>query len=146
MPYKDPHCKAAIESSHRRHKKWYDKRSNEYRLRRNASQMDYHYRLGYEHVQKRRLEVLTHYGGTPLKCQCCGESNIEFLTIDHINGGGNQQRKHIRSKNGKTINFYKWLVDNNFPEGYRVLCYNCNCSLGHYGYCPHKIVSENRKL
>jgi hypothetical protein len=19
------------------------------------------------------------------------------------------------------------------------LCYNCNCSIGHYGYCPHQI-------
>jgi len=35
-------------------------------------------------------------------------------------------------------NFYRWLKQNNFPEGFRVLCINCNFSLGIYGYCPHE--------
>ena len=24
------------------------------------------------------------------KCQCCGETQPEFLTLDHINGGGHK--------------------------------------------------------
>lgn len=85
-------------------------------------------------VQSRRLKCLIHYSGNPPKCACCGESHIEFLTIDHIHGGGRKDRIHF----GVGSNFYKWLIDNNFPSGFQVLCYNCNCSKGHYGYCPHK--------
>jgi hypothetical protein len=29
------------------------------------------------------------------------------------------------------------LARNGFPDGYRVLCHNCNMALGQYGYCPH---------
>jgi len=83
--------------------------------------------------QKRiRLEVLSYYGGTPPKCACCGEKQQEFLSIDHIEGGGN---KHRREENIKNI--YKWLRKNKYPIGFQVLCRNCNFSLGAYGYCPH---------
>jgi len=36
-----------------------------------------------------RLEVLSYYGvnGVPV-CHCCQEKRIEFLGIDHVNGGG----------------------------------------------------------
>jgi hypothetical protein len=81
-----------------------------------------------------RNEVLTKYGGNPPQCACCKESHIEFLCIDHINGGGNQHRKQL---NRKTKGFWAWLRDNNFPEGYRVLCHNCNFSIGAHGFCPH---------
>jgi len=40
-----------------------------------------------------RMTVLKHYGGTPPKCACCGESHLEFLAIDHIKGGGIKERK-----------------------------------------------------
>jgi len=75
-----------------------------------------------------RLEVLAHYGG---KCACCGISEFEFLAIDHINGGGNIHRKEIKD----TLTM--WLYRNDYPKGFRVLCHNCNFSLGAYGYCPH---------
>lgn len=78
---------------------------------------------------KARLDAITHYGG---KCECCGETHIEFLAIDHINGGGHQHQKSI---NGLAIGI--WLRKNKYPAGFRVLCHNCNLSLGHYGYCPH---------
>jgi hypothetical protein len=83
-----------------------------------------------------KLEILVRYSGNPPKCFCCNETLIEFLTIDHINGGGNQHREKINIKGGNT--FYRWLKKNNYPEGYRIACLNCNFSLGHYGYCPHK--------
>ena len=87
-----------------------------------------------QQVQERKLMVLSHYSKDIPTCECCGEKNIEFLTVDHINGGGNQHRKEV-AKRGKEM--YRWIVDNNFPEMFRVLCLNCNFSLGHYGYCPH---------
>jgi len=79
--------------------------------------------------QRIRLDVLLMYGN---KCVCCGEKNNEFLTIDHINGGGTKHRKEIGAS------FYLWLERNNYPNEYRVLCMNCNFSIGIRGYCPHQ--------
>lgn len=80
-----------------------------------------------------RQKVILAYGG---KCVCCGESRFEFLGIDHIGGGGNQHRKSIKCE------LYSWLVKEHFPSAFRLLCHNCNQSLGHYGYCPHKLKKE----
>lgn len=80
-----------------------------------------------------RQEVISHYGR---ECACCKESRLVFLTIDHIKGGGNQHRKAIATKAGDP--FYRWLKENGYPEGYRVLCFNCNCVIGLYGACPHQ--------
>jgi len=82
--------------------------------------------------QRLRLEIIKHYGGENPCCACCGKSHIEFLAIDHVSGGG---AKHRRLLGG---GLYIWLKRNNFPSGYRVLCHNCNQSLGAYGYCPHQ--------
>lgn len=86
---------------------------------------------------KRRVEVLSHYsGGTP-RCACCFETRIEFLSLDHIYGGGNKHRKEI----GAGSSVYRWAKKNSYPQGLRVLCYNCNLSMGFNGYCPHSQVS-----
>jgi hypothetical protein len=81
-----------------------------------------------------RLEVLTHYSRGIPQCACCGETTVAFLAIDHIDGGGNEHRAEI----GTAANsFATWLRRNGFPEGYRVLCHNCNQAHGAFGYCPH---------
>ena len=88
---------------------------------------------------KVRVEVLRHYGGKNLKCICCGESEIKFLAIDHIEGGGGKDRK----KHGQGNTFYAWLKKENYPKGFQVLCHNCNLSKGFYGYspkCPNKKI------
>lgn len=79
-----------------------------------------------------RNEIFNKYGNS---CACCGESRREFLCIDHINGGGNKHRKSIGNQLG--IGFYRWLRNNNWPQGFRTLCHNCNMALGFSGYCPH---------
>ena len=71
-----------------------------------------------ERLQKFKQIVLQHYGQT---CACCGESNTEFLTVDHINGEGN---KHRKKENYNSI--LEWLIRNNLPDGFQVLCMNCN--------------------
>jgi hypothetical protein len=81
-----------------------------------------------------RLEVLEYYGGKPPTCFCCGESTYEFLSVDHINGGGNKHRQELMAGSRGTV---RWLKREGFPDGYRVLCHNCNLSYGFYGYCPH---------
>lgn len=84
--------------------------------------------------QRRQLKqtIINAYGG---KCECCGEEAIEFLTIDHINGDGASHRRLLRTKQSKKL--YEDLISRKFPSGLRVLCFNCNTSLGFYGYCPH---------
>lgn len=68
-----------------------------------------------------RLEVMANYGG-PV-CVGCGETELEVLQMDHINGGG---RKHVQSDGVKGKGLCRWLRDNGFPPGFRVLCANCN--------------------
>lgn len=82
-----------------------------------------------------KLQVLSNYSIGKLACVCCGESEYEFLTIDHINGGGRHHRRTMTHSH-----LYKWLIDNGLPEGYQVLCYNCNCAKGKLGKCPHTLV------
>ncbi len=89
-----------------------------------------------EDNKKRRKIVLEYYGG---KCVCCSESIYEFLSIDHINGGGNKHRNEIFGTK-KGGNIYHWLIKNNFPKGFQILCHNCNMAKGFYGKCPHKMV------
>lgn len=85
-----------------------------------------------------RLTVMRHYSGFQPKCACCGENEYKFLCIDHINGGGNEHRRTI-TKNGKGGSMANWLLKNGLPVGFQILCYNCNCSKGFYGQCPHTI-------
>jgi len=74
--------------------------------------------------------VFEHYGKI---CKCCGEDEKLFLTIDHINGGGEKHRKKIGRK------ICVWLFKNNFPEGFQTLCFNCNWGKHiNGGICPHK--------
>lgn len=84
--------------------------------------------------------VFIHYGGNPPKCSCCGKSCVEFLTIDHVNNDGAKDRK----KGLKGHDFYRWLIKNDFPEGYQVLCYNCNCGRAkNGGICPHNYLPSH---
>lgn len=94
-------------------------------------------------VRRRRYLILEHYSNGIPKCACCGEEKIEFLSIDHINGGGHKHRKSI---GGQKID--QWLLQQGFPDGFRILCHNCNQALGNYGYCPHiaESVYENLEI
>ena len=83
-----------------------------------------------EYRRQRRLKIINAYGG---KCACCGESNQEFLAIDHVNGDGKKDRAKYKNHQLHSI-----IIKLNYPPKYRILCHNCNMSLGFYGYCPHK--------
>lgn len=76
-----------------------------------------------------RINVIKQYGG---RCSCCGESEIAFLALDHINGGGNKHRQEVGRK------MYLWARKNNYPKILQVLCHNCNQAKHIYGKCPHK--------
>ena len=88
--------------------------------------------------RKMREDVFRAYGGKNPKCACCEESEMKFLAIDHINGGGNKDRRENK-KQGLGGSFYLWLKRNNYPKGFQVLCHNCNMAKGFYGKCPHEV-------
>lgn len=71
--------------------------------------------------QRVKEQVLTHYGNGKCACVICGESRLACLSIDHINGNGYGHRKAV----GNGSKLYRWLIKNNFPEGFRTLCMNC---------------------
>lgn len=75
-----------------------------------------------EHARKIKLDVMTYYGGGMAKCVLCGHAKLTSLSIDHVNGGGCKHRKDLSIK---SLGFYVWLIKNNYPEGFRTLCLNC---------------------
>ncbi len=86
-----------------------------------------------EYAARERVLVLEHYGG---RCACCGETEIKFLAIDHIDNNGSKHRRSIGRSGGTS--FYHWIIKHNFPEGLQVLCHNCNMTKGFYGTCPRQ--------
>lgn len=80
-----------------------------------------------------KVRVVEHYTGGKNACQCCAEDTFEFLSVDHINGGGKAHRNEI----GKS-EIYRWIIRNNFPPGFQILCFNCNLAKGFFGKCPHE--------
>jgi len=91
---------------------------------------------------KIRTECFNHYGGAI--CKCCGETEIRFLHLDHIDGDGAKQR-HEWEKTKSTIyggtQLYYWLKKNNYPPELKlqVLCANCNLGKRTNRYCPHEL-------
>jgi hypothetical protein len=82
--------------------------------------------LDYERRWRGKVAVITAYGGC---CAVCGISNIQYLTIDHIdNNGAEHRRKVMGDPKQAGWNFYRWLMNNNYPDGFQVLCYNHNAS------------------
>lgn len=89
-----------------------------------------------KHFFELKSIVIDYYSNNKNKCVCCGENHFEFLTIDHINGGGLAHRRKIKTTGGGM--FYRWLIQNDFPIGYQVMCWNCNWAKWRYGKCPHQ--------
>lgn len=92
--------------------------------------------------QSRRKElVLMHYGNG--ECACCKETCRSMLTVDHVNGDGSAHRKTLcggKSRKDTSVDMYGWLVKNDFPDGFQVLCYNCNISKHRNGnVCEHQL-------
>lgn len=110
------------EDANRRARAWYH--ANKSRLKK------YHksYRL------KKQAEVLRAYGN---KCSCCGESNPAFLTLDHVAGGGQRERREL---GGGVMSIYHKAIRDGFPSCYQILCFNCNCARAFRGdgICPHR--------
>lgn len=97
-------------------------------LRRINGRKYYRYNYNKEKLQRRRQEerlgILIHYSENPPKCSRCGFTDVRALQIDHINGGGRRQRREDGLKHGQAM--YRWIKKNNYPDGFQILCANCN--------------------
>lgn len=78
-----------------------------------------------ERMRGLREDAIDAYGG---KCACCGEGWLDYLHIDHINSGGREHRRQV-------YNVYRDLQKRGYPDGYQVLCANCNMAKERGG-CP----------
>lgn len=70
-----------------------------------------------------KYNVLSHYSNGIPACAICGFGDMLALSIDHMNGGGNKHRRALGLKTAP--HFYLWLKRQGYPEGYQVLCMNC---------------------
>lgn len=85
-----------------------------------------------EQYHKYKGLVFSHYGKA---CACCGETEMLFLTIDHVNRDGKQHR----AKQGNQLNVLRDIVKSGFPVSFRILCFNCNSGRQlNGGRCPHE--------
>jgi hypothetical protein len=86
-----------------------------------------------------RRIVFTWYGEA---CACCGIT--ERLTIDHIDGTGQEHRQRLfGGAHGGNV-FYHWLIRQSFPPGYQTLCRPCNIRKRRRARCdlPHGVPSR----
>lgn len=92
-----------------------------------------------QYFAKARTEALCHYSQNKLVCACCGEPCVHFLSLDHVKGDG-ATRKRNGEPQGSPI--YVYLRKRNWPEGFQVLCFNCNWGKGQGLVCPHQLAEE----
>ena len=79
--------------------------------------------------EKIKRECFSHYCIGDIKCDVCEIDDFEVLTLDHINGGGRKMSREIGldtcSGSVGGYRLYLYLKRNNYPKGFRVLCFNC---------------------
>jgi hypothetical protein len=65
-------------------------------------------------------------------CNCCGlNDHLDFLALDHIMGRNQMESipelvKLGYSSQFSNKNLFTWIIDNDFPDGFQILCHNCN--------------------
>ena len=98
MPYKDPKSAKAIAQK----KRW---------------SFQFHVAV--------KLAVLSHYGPQG-KLQCawpdCAVTDVDLLSLDHINNDGARDRNSKRGGGGVAL--YQRLRTQDYPEGFQTLCHN----------------------
>jgi hypothetical protein len=97
-----------------------------------------------------QLKVFKAYSKSEVPhCAKCNFNDVRALTIDHMNDDGADHREAIRKELGRVSKIgaeaqYYWLVDNNFPQGFQVLCHNCQ-HIKKYGDNNYYAGSANKR-
>jgi hypothetical protein len=101
-----------------------------------------------------RLKILLHYSkyisnsNIPC-CNCCGENlHVDFLDINHIAGKNQMDSEpkliklgYSSKLRGKVL--IHWIMENNYPNGFQILCHNCNVAkglIGNNNTCTHETI------
>ena len=119
----------------REHKEQALKREQTYREKNREKLNEYsrkwnkqtHYLTMYH--QKLKEKVILHYSPDH-KCQWkegCEWTDSRVLSVDHINNNGAKHLREIKLNTkgrGSGSRFYLWLIRNNFPNGFQILCMN----------------------
>lgn len=120
--YRSPYCKNPC---------WKTRNATSYaryQAQRQADMRGYRLRL--------KKQVIAGYGGA---CTCCGETEILFLTVEHLNSDGKAHRELLGVSGGPVL--HRDIIARGFPDDLTVLCFNCNT--GKYlngGVCPHNVT------
>jgi hypothetical protein len=106
----------------------------------NPEKYEAHWR---RHNKEYKLRVLLKVGNGEIRCLNCGCDRIEFLEVNHKNGGGAKEVKHNNKK------FYSLILSGERDiEDLEILCKPCN-NLHYlelkYGPQPYKIYWEGIK-
>jgi hypothetical protein len=106
-----------------------------YKQRNRESYLRNRLRRSIESQQQRAFikeTIMKHYSNGDIKCVECDINDIDMLTLDHINNNGAEHKREIGShrKDCKGIGMYGWIVKNDFPKGFQVLCWNHNIKKG----------------
>jgi hypothetical protein len=124
------------------HKVKYAEQHKKYYQAHRAELAEYHRQYHRQWAQRIKHEVLDHYStlrgqknpdGSEIKTPCCGlcqENDLSKLEIDHIAAGGRRHLKSLKVSGGS--NFYRWLKQQGYPEGYQTLCKTCNNRKKHW--------------
>jgi hypothetical protein len=122
------YCKMCQSEYQRANREMANERGRRFRARRPGRSREY--------FRQARWQALVHYSASDApECACCGENEPKFLVLDHIHGGGTAHRREL---GGSKI--WTWLRANGYPDGFQVLCWNCNAAKAYYGTCPHQVV------
>lgn len=89
-----------------------------------------------------RNDLLNMYGNI---CACCGESNNDILTLDHINNDGHKYIVEGQNRGSRTSSERKRALKEYKPDEFQILCANCNNSKKrNNGVCWHINKEDNR--
>ncbi len=117
----------AEEERKRKHREYYEAHKEQYKATNERWRLSHS--LEWKAIESKRNKkryreyqrrVFFHYSNGTMRCVSCGFDDIRALSIDHINGGGEEERR----KHGGSHE-YLWLINHKFPSGIQILCMNC---------------------
>lgn len=98
------------------------------------------------HRKQNKEKVLGYYSKflTPM-CAICMFDDIRALSLDHVDNTGAEHRRKI----GRSSNrLYVWIIKNNYPSNFQVLCFNCQMikRYGADGYVNDSVNIKYKKV
>ena len=91
----------------------------------------------YDRVKR---DYFTLYGN---KCQCCGETNPKYLTMEHLRISRKEHISRIGYRASSIVMMTDAIKTDSERQLFGLLCFNCNCNDSYKKglACPHKAAS-----